>query len=139
MSVFFPKFVKKRTKKISQNKVKGRKTPKRKIVTRKKSDSFSPSIYSSIIIFVGLISLSSTIFLLSRQLKPVIRNERLKFLCTHQLGDKKSQNYKEAKLKLEKLIGDSDRYCDNFLLPQEKNEKKFRFFPFIKNILFRFM
>ena len=132
---------KKRTKKISQNKVKGRKTPKRKIVTRKKSVSFSPSIYSSIIIFVGLISLSSTIFLLSRQLKPVIRNERLKFLCTHQLGDKKSQNYKEAKLKLEKLIGDSDsdRYCDNFLLPQEKNEKKFRFFPFIKNILFRFM
>ncbi len=91
------------------------------------------------LIFVGLISLSSTIFLLSRQLKPVIRNERLKFLCTHQLGDKKSQNYKEAKLKLEKLIGDSDRYCDNFLLPQEKNEKKFRFFPFIKNILFRFM
>ena len=130
---------KKRTKKISQNKVKGRKTSKRKIVTRKKSESFSPSIYSSIIIFVGLISLSSTIFLLSRQLKPVIRNERLKFLCTHQLGDKKSQNYKEAKLKLEKLIGDSDRYCDNFLLPQEKNEKKFRFFPFIKNILFRFM
>ena len=130
---------KKRTKKISQNKVKGRKTPKRKIVTRKKSDSFSPSIYSSIIIFVGLISLSSTIFLLSRQLKPVIRNERLKFLCTHQLGDKKSQNNKEAKLKLEKLIGDSDRYCENFLLPKEKNEKKFRFFPFIKNILFRFM
>ena len=130
---------KKRTKKISQNKVKGRKTPKRKIVTRKKSVSFSQSIYSSIIIFVGLISLSSTIFLLSRQLKPVIRNERLKFLCTHQLGDKKSQNNKEAKLKLEKLIGDSDRYCENFLLPKEKNEKKFRFFPFLKNILFKFM
>ena len=130
---------KKRTKKISQNKVKGRKTSKRKIVTRKKSESFSPSIYSSIIIFVGLISLSSTIFLLSRQLKPVIRNERLKFLCTHQLGDKKSQNNKEAKLKLEKLIGDSDRYCENFLLPKEKNEKKFRFFPFLKNILFKFM
>ena len=129
---------KKRTKKISQNKVKGRKTPKRKIVTRKKSDSFSPSIYSSIIIFIGLISLSSTIFLLSRQLKPVIRNERLKFLCTHQLGDKKSQNYKEAKLKLEKLIGDSDRYCENFLLPKEKKKKNFRFFPFINN-LFRFM
>ena len=130
---------KKRTKKISHNKVKVRKNPKRKILTPKKSDSFSPSIYSSIIIFVGLISLSSTIFLLSRKLKPVIRNERLKFLCTHQLGDKKSQNYKEAKLKLEKLIGDSDRYCENFLLPKEKNEKKFRFFPFIKNIFFRFM
>ena len=66
----------------------------------------------------------------------MIRNERLKFLCTYQLGDKKSQSYKESKLELEKLVGDSDKYCKNFLLPKEK--KRFRFFPIMKDILFRF-
>ena len=82
-------------------------------------------------------SLSFTIFFLIRQLQPVIKNERLKFLCTYQLGDKKSQRYKESKLELEKLIGDSDKYCNNFLLPKEK--KGFRLFPIMKNILFRFI
>ena len=82
-------------------------------------------------------SLSITIFFLVRQLQPVIRNERLKFLCTYQLGEKNSQSYKESKLELEKLIGDSDKYCKNFLLPKEK--KGFRLFPIMKNILFRFI
>ena len=138
---------KKRNKKISQNKVKGRKTPirkrkyvkSRKVIKRKISDSFSLSIYSSIIIFAGFITLSSAIYLLTRQLQPVIKNERLKFLCTYQLGDKKSQSYKESKLELEKLLGDSDKYCKNFLLPKEKTKKGFRFFPTMRNILFRFI
>ena len=136
---------KKRTKRISQNSVKGRKnttrkkvhSKSRKIVKRKNNYYSSTSTFSSIIIFAGFISLSLTIFFLIRQLQPVIRNERLKFLCTYQLGDKKSQSYKESKLELEKLVRDSDKYCKNFLLPKEK--KGFRLFPIMKNILFRFI
>ena len=113
----------------------------RKIVKRENnySYSFSSSIFSSFIIFTGFMSLSITIFFLIRQLQPVIRNERLKFLCTYQLGDKKSQSYKESKLELEKLVGDSDKYCKNFLLPKEKTKKGFRLFPIMRNILFRFI
>ena len=136
---------KKRTKRISQNSVKGRKnttrkkvhSKSRKIVKRENNYSFSSSIFPSFIIFTGFISLSLTIFFLARQLQPVIRNERLKFLCTYQLGEKNSQSYKESKLELEKLIGDSDKYCKNFLLPKEK--KGFSLFPIMKNILFRFI
>ena len=138
--------LKKRIKGISRN-IKGRKTPKRnktptksrKILKRKNNYSFPLSIFSSYIIFAGFISLSLAIFFLIRQLQPVIRNERLKFLCTYQLGDKKSQGYKESKLELEKLIGDSDKYCKNFLLPKEKSKKGFRLFPIMRNILFRFI
>ena len=138
---------KKRTKRISQNSVKGRKnttrkkvhSKSRKIVKRGKNYSFSSSIFSSLIIFAGFISLSLTIFFLIRQLQPVIRNERLKFLCTYQLGDKKSQSYKESKLELGKLIGDSDKYCKNFLLPKEKTKKGFKLFPIMRHILFKFI
>ena len=140
MNIFLKKFLKKRTKGISRTSVKGRKNPirkkvhskSRKIVKRKNNYSFS-----SFIIFAGFISLSLTIFFLIRQLQPVIRNERLKFLCTYQLGDKKSQSYKESKLELEKLVGDSDKYCKNFLLPKEK--KGFRLLPIMRNILFKFI
>ena len=132
--------LKKRTKGLSRNSVKGRKKkPTRKIVKRKNNYSFSTSIFPSFIIFAGFISLSLTIFFLIRQLQPVIRNERLKFLCTYQLGDKKSQGYKESKLELEKLVGDTDKYCKNFLLPKEKSKKGFRLFPIMRNILFRFI
>ena len=123
---------KKRTKGQSRNSLKGRKTPK-----RKNSSSFASSTYSSIIIFTGFITLSITLFFLIEQLQPVIKNERLKFLCTYQLGDKKSQPYRDSKLELEKLVGDSNKYCKNFLLPKEK--KRFRFFPIMKDILFRFV
>ena len=138
---------KKRTKGISRNSVKRKKIPTRKKVHSKSrktlksnnNHSFSLSIFSSFIIFAGLISLSLTIFFLIRQLQPVIRNERLKFLCTYQLGDKKSQTYKKTKLELEKLVGDGDNYCKNFLLPKEKSKKVFRLFPIMRNILFRFI
>ena len=138
---------KKRTKGISRNSIKGRKnttrkkvhSKSRKIEKRENKYSFSSSIFSSFMILAGFISLSLTIFFLIRQLQPVIRNERLKFLCTYQLGDKKSQNYKESKLELEKLVGDSDRYCKNFLFPKEKSKKGFRLFPIMRNILFRFI
>ena len=139
--------LKKRTKRISQNKVKNRKSStkkkvyiqSRKILKRKKSDFFSSLSYSSLIIFIGFISLSFTIFQLSRQIQPLIRNERLKFLCTYQLGDKKNKNYIDAKLKLEKIVGDSNKYCKNFLNIEEKNNKRFRFFSVLNNILFRFI
>ena len=137
--------LKKRTKGLSWNSLKGRKKPTRKKVysksrktlKKKNNYSFSSSIFSSFVIFAGFISLSLTIFFLIRQLQPVIRNEKLKFLCTYQLGDKKSQRYKESKLELEKLVGDSDKYCKNFLLPKEKSKKGFRLFPIIRNNLFR--
>ena len=137
--------LRKRSKGLSRNSVKGRKNPTRKkvhskprkIVKKKNNYSFSSSIFSSLIIFAGFISLSITIFFLIRQLQPVIRNERLKFLCTYQLGNKKGQVYKESKLELEKLVGDSDEYCKNFLLPKETSKKGFRLFPFMRNILFR--
>ena len=139
--------LKKRTRGLSRNSVKGGKSPIRKkvqyksrnIVKRKKNYSFSSSIFSSFIIFTGFISLSLTIFFLIRQLEPMIRNEKLKFLCTYQLGDKKSQSYKESKYELEKLVGDSDKYCKNFLLPKEKTKKVFRLFQIMSNILFRFI
>ena len=138
---------KKRTKLLSQNSVKGRKSPtrkkvhpkSRKIVKKKNNYPFSSFIFPSFIIFAGFISLSVTIFFLIRQLQPIIRNERLKFLCTYQLGDKKSESYKESKLELEKLVGDSDKYCKNFLLPKEKTKKGFRLFPIMRDILFRFI
>ena len=137
--------LKKRNKGISQNSVRERKNPtrkkvyskSRKIEKRKNNYSFSSSIYSSILIFTGLISLSLTIFFLVKQLQPLIKNERLKFLCTYQLGNKKSQRYKDSKLELEKLVGDSDKYCKNFLIPKEKN--RFGFFRTVGDILFRFI
>ena len=90
-------------------------------------------------IFAGFISLSITIFFFIRQSQPLMRNERLKFLCTYQLGDKKSQGYNESKLELEQLVGDSDKYCKNFLLPKQKSKKGFRLIPIMRNILFRFI
>ena len=136
---------KKRTKGLSRNSVKRRKNPtrkkvhskSRKIVKKKNNYSLSSSIFSSFIIFAGFISLSLSIFFLIRQLQPVIRNERLKFLCTYKLGDKNSQRYEESKLELEKLVGDSDKYCKNFLLPKEKTKKGYKLFSFMRNILFR--
>ena len=141
--MFLKSLFKKRTKRITQNSVKGRKTSRRKkvypksrkIEKRKNSYSFSSSIYSSIIILTGFIGLSLSIFFLTTQLKPLIKNERLKFLCTYQLGNKKSQLYIDSKLELEKLVGDSNKYCKNFLTPQSK--KKFGFFRFMGDILLR--
>ncbi len=138
---------KKRNKRLTQNRQKGRKTLTRKkvyseskkIVKGRNSYSFTSSIYSSLIILLGFMSLSISIFFLIRQLQPLIKNEKLKFLCTHQLGDKKNQRYKDAKLELEKLVGDSNKYCKNFLLPKERNKRRFRFFPLVKDIFFRFI
>ena len=145
MSIFFEKFFKKkRSKRLYPKKVKLGNTPTRKkiyskSIKKENSFSFSTPIFSSIIIFAGFISLSFTILFLSNQLQPLIKNEKLKFLCTYQLGDKKSQKYKDAKLKLEKITGDGDKFCKNFLIPKGKNNKRFRIFPIINNILFRFI
>ena len=138
---------KKRTKRITQNSAKRRRTltrkkdysRSRKIVKRENNHPLSSPIYSSFIIFAGFIILSVTLFVLIKQLQPIIKNERLKFLCTYQLGDKKSQSYRDAKVELEKFIGDSDKYCKNFLIPKEKNKRGFRFFPLMKDIFFRFL
>ena len=96
-------------------------------------------IYSSIIIFFGFLSLSLTIFLFTKRIEPFLNNERLKFLCTYQIGDKKNKSYKEAKIKLEKIVGDSDKFCKNFIFPKEKSKRRFRFIPIMKNIILRFI
>jgi len=138
---------KKRNKRVTQNSSKGRKTltrkkvysKSRKIVKRENNYSLPLSIYASFMILVGFISLSISIFFLIRQIQPVIKNERLKFLCTYQLGDKKNQRYRDAKLELQKLVGDSDKYCKNFLIPTEKNKRGFRLLPLMRDIFFRFI
>ena len=138
---------KKRNKRVTQNSPKGRKTltrkkvysKSRKIVQGGNSYSFTSSMYSSYIILVGLMSLSISIFFLVRQLEPLIKNEKLKFLCTYQLGDKKNQRYRDAKLELEKLVGDSNKYCKNFLLPKEKDKRRFRLLPLMRDVFFRFI
>ena len=138
---------KKRTKRLTQNSIKQRKPPARKkvnsktrkIAKRKNSYSFFSSTSSSFIILAGFISLSLTIIFFIRQLQPLIKNERLKFLCTYQLGDKKSQSYRNAKLELEKIIGKNDKYCKHFLLPKERNKRGFIFFSIVKDIIFKFI
>ena len=147
MSIFLKNLFKRRTKRVTQNSPKGRKTftrkkvysKSRKIVKRENSYSFPSSLYASFIILLGFMSLSISIFFLIRQLQPAIKNEKLKFLCTYQLGDKKNQRYRDAKLELENLIGDSDKYCKNFLLPKETNKRRFSFFPLMRDIIFRFI
>ena len=96
-------------------------------------------IYPSIIIFFGFLSLSLTIFLFTKQIQPFLNNERLKFLCTYQIGDKKNKSYKEAKIKLDKIVGDGDKFCKNFIFPKEKSKRGFRLIPIMKNIILRFI
>ena len=97
------------------------------------------NIYSSIIIFFAFISLSLTIVLFIKQIQPFINNERLKFLCTYQMGDKKNKIYKEAKIKLDKIVGNGDEFCRNFIFPKEKVKRGFRFISIMKNIVFKFI
>ena len=88
---------------------------------------------------MGFISLSSAILILSKQLQPILQNERVKFLCTYQIGDKKNKNYQDAKIKLEKIVGDSDKFCKNFIFPKEKSPRGLKFMKVIKNIFLRFL
>ncbi len=96
-------------------------------------------IFPSIIILIGFISLSFTIFLFAKQIEPFLKNERLKFLCTYQIGDKKNKSYYNAKSKLDKIVGKSDEFCKNFIFPKEKRKRRFNLMPIIKNIIFRFI
>ncbi len=104
-------------------------------MVKNKKNSFPTSIYSSFIIFAGFICLSATIFFLISQFQPLIKNERLKFLCTYQLDNKKSQSYKASQLELKTLVGDSKKYCKNFLIPKER--KRFNPFSIVKDVIFR--
>ena len=96
-------------------------------------------IYPSIIIFLGFISLSLTLFLFIKQIQPFLKNERLKFLCTYQIGGKKNKSYEDAKIKLNKIVGDGDKFCKNFIFPKEKSKRGFRLIPIMKNIILRFI
>ena len=72
-------------------------------------------------------------------MQPFLKNERLKFLCTYQIGDKKNKSYKEAKIKLESIVTDGDKFCKNFIFPKEKSKSGFRFISFMTDIIFRFI
>ena len=105
---------------------------KNKIATFRSLKKFSPSI----IILLGLLSLSFTIVFLIKEINPLIKNQRLKYLCTYELGNKKNINYKKAKLKLDKIVGDDNKFCSNFIFPKNKRSR-FNIFPFLKDIFFR--
>ena len=105
---------------------------KNKIATFRSLKKFSPSI----IILLGLLSLSFTIVFLIKEINPLIKNQRLKYLCTYELGNKKNINYKKAKLKLNKIVGDDNKFCSNFIYPKNKRSR-FNIFPFLKDIFFR--
>jgi len=96
-------------------------------------------MYPSIIILIGFIVLSLTIFIFTKQIEPFLKNERLKFLCTYQIGNKKNKNYQEAKIKLDKIVGNGDKFCKNFIFPKEKRKRVFEFIPIMKNIILRFI
>ncbi len=96
-------------------------------------------IYPSIIIFFGFLSLSLTIFLFTKQIQPFLKNERLKFLCTYQIGDKGNKRNQEAIIKLNKIVGDGDKFCKNFIFPKEKSKRGFRFITIVKNIVLKFI
>ena len=133
--------------KEKNNKVKKTNSSKKQTIRSKRyfhSKTYNPYIqkhyfYSSIIIFFGFLSLSLAIFLFTKQIQPFLKNERLKFLCTYQIGDKKNKSYKEAKIKLDKIVGDGDKFCSNFIFPKEKSKRGSRFMPIIKNIFLRFI
>ena len=105
---------------------------KNKIATFRSLKKFSPSI----IILLGLLSLSFTIIFLIKEINPLIKNQRLKYLCTYELGNKKNINYKKAKLKLNKIVGEDNKFCSNFIFPKNKRSR-FNIFPFLKDIFFR--
>lgn len=105
---------------------------KNKIATFRSLKKFSPSI----IILLGLLSLSFTIVFFIKEINPLIKNQRLKYLCTYELGNKKNINYKKAKLKLNKIVGDDNKFCSNFIFPKNKRSR-FNIFPFLKDIFFR--
>ena len=118
----------KKIKKIDKrNKNKKKSLTNRKL---KRSFSYINPIYPSIIIFTGLITFSGAVIFLTRQFQPLIENQRLKLLCTYQLGDKKSKFYKPAKIKLEKLSEDGEKFCKNFIFPKEKDKKNINFFQY---------
>ena len=138
---------KSRSSKRKNNQVRKTNSSKRTVIRSKRNiggKNYYPYaqknyIYPSIIIFFGFLSLSLTIFLFTKQIQPFLNNERLKFLCTYQIGDKKNKSYKEAKIKLDKIVGDGDKFCKNFIFPKEKSKKRFRSIPIIKNIILRFI
>ena len=142
-------FGKKRGRSKKSKTAKVRKTNSfKKVATKSKrynrGKSYYPNtqknhIYPSIIIFLGFIILSLTIFLFIQQIQPFLKNERLKFLCTYQIGNKNNKSYKEAKIKLDKIVGDGDKFCKDFIFPKEKSRKGFKFIPIMKNIILRFI
>ena len=138
---------KSRSSKRKNNQVRKTNSSKRTVIRSKRNiggKNYYPYaqknyIYPSIIIFFGFLSLSLTIFLFTKQIQPFLNNERLKFLCTYQIGDKKNKSYEEAKIKLDKFVGDGDKFCKNFIFPKEKSKRGFRFIPIMKNIILRFV
>ena len=128
--MFFKKKIKKKKKSYSS-----------RIIGRGGNKNFSlntsRTLFPAFIIFLGFISLTFTIFFLIKEINPLIKNQQLKYLCTYELGNKKDDTYKKAKLKLDKMVGDGNKFCRNFIFPKNNKKSIFKIFPFIKDVLFR--
>ncbi len=134
-------FIRKAANKTS-SKSKNRNSSKKNLVSKKNSYYKTrqiSQILPSLIIFSGFIALSFAIFILIKQINPVIKNERLKYLCTYELGNKKNKLYNKKTKKLKSLVGDSKKFCRDFIFPRDKRKSRINFFPLIKDILFRFI
>ena len=49
----------------------------------------------------------------------------------------KNKSYKDAKIKLDSIAGNGDKFCKNFIFPKEKSKRGFRFIPMMKNIILK--
>ena len=113
---------------------------KRNIRRRKNSIASIKSLkrfIPSMIILLSFLILSFTILFLIKEINPLIKNQKLKYLCTYGLGNKKDDNYKKAKLKLDKMVGNGEKFCKNFIFPKNNKGSRFNIFSFFKDVLFK--
>ena len=113
---------------------------KRNIRRRKNSIASIKSLkrfIPSMIILLSFLILSFTILFLIKEINPLIKNQKLKYLCTYGLGNKKDDNYKKAKLKLDKMVGNGEKFCKNFIFPKDNKRSRFNIFSLFKDVLFK--
>ena len=51
----------------------------------------------------------------------------------------KNKSYKDAKIKLDKIVGAVNKFSKNFIFPKDKRKRGFRFIPIMKNIILKFI
>ena len=51
----------------------------------------------------------------------------------------KNKIYKDAKIKLDKIVGAVNKFSKNFIFSKDKRKRGFRFIPIMKNIILKFI